>query len=1579
MTNNASQDVDFDLTDVLAQKPPTFLIPKFNLLPLIALPANDELKLEVYYNEDNDFIENSESKSEDILKKAEPINWHRLNSSLNLSLEDQDELNNLLDAVNDNKLKFQRIDCIASKENAMDKEKEDYRHFEQLSKIAQNSLRSLVPDSAIEGFIPATNQNIKRRLSSNNLNDEEPESKKIKIKVQSRNEVPFQLRLSNMSFFTIDGNENLEKLFEEFDNIVTILNASNFGNTDVWFEYIDASKDGLTEYSAIAHGIYPSVVKTVEIFIEKLFIVFNGNKSSLTNDLWIKFYQVLENLSLNLNFNDDVVDNGRVLKLETIKVIISIYKLSLFKITYKKKENYFNKMAKPFKFDVMERCLSILAEYSQDIFDKETGTSDESISTFFNFFSSEEISLLYDCVEELNSFLAMKPILDSWSVNKIALSFQHIITLGNNVNKYIASSYSKILRVVNLIRRTATSVFTQIFQRYPDHRDLLLDLVITSFDKIPNTKQAKKLIEVKTFSLVRDSTQLKAYLDSDQANVFLEEEVVHISYFTYNLVSLLQSLNINFDINHENEQKAIASVLNSADMLQKDWLSWSVLITDSIFQRLTGSFFSCKSSLEVYYKDLMKLLKLPEWNIADYLMSSLVNKMIGVLTIDKKNTDESNALEQIEEQHEDEALNNITINMEALALQVLSAAGSVMLDISKSTTLKDNSYSLDYLSQNFSEVQALLDYLNSLRMFFDRSETTSLSNYFLYKTICLLVDIKHFIDGKKENDENSKYLDILESIDQQLYQIINQNYNIELSSSIIRKKESSVACVLHTLNFDQFLQASILMKFYEPYLKVILLSLRSKKARLRTGAMKNFFGLISKNKNIINLPSVRTTLDEMLEDSSPMVKDITLSILEKTTELTQYMNKINFNFNDGNLTVRRHVLALNQKIFQESSDLSLCIQSLHFIIRKLEDEETKIEQEVSNFLYETLFVKIYDLRDDLSAQEALTEKTVESLTGVISGSEKVHQLFQEFVNLVAVRQESKYDKQKKNDRIDLSKLYFALEAITKSLIIKIVDSQQDEKYEQFSKYVSFLGIIASFNSQNFIGRENLVILYPFLNMNANTKNEKIVRLSILKIFNYCLNKDRIGLRFKILGDMELFLLKNLTKFSITELDIVVSILFNIAKNRSDFGNLVVTGKSLLTSFEPYLNKLTASSRKKAPIQLRADIRLLKILTLLTSFAVYSIGKPQFFNLCPKNSPFNIYVAKILVIILKTQRHSNELLKTTLFQLGHLCNSHPAMYNSPVILNTILQLETDIKGVSDLVKIQFVRTMTLYLRTQELNPTKVTEEITLGLLTKITPLILPLIISNNNNNDADSLLILKNMIEFLKMLQYVKFLNPQLYLSYCIPLIGSFNSEVSTSTIRFFINLDYDLNSSISGTLLEKGLRLSLESFLQKTFESFTKTNLRMFKIVFCLLDKQIFNIGKVLKVFIKLFKEDVLLYSKKLRYDFKSSCFICMNILMVLDHMDRPLIEKFIRLAQLNLDKYEDCLKNNFENEEENSTYTYNGVLCCNVYKLFVESLEKKLENYNTVSFDIQDFKWDSISFNGPIEDRKFIITKYFG
>lgn len=1586
MTNGNDQNDNLDLKDILREKAPTYLIPKFNLLHLMSLPNNDFLELKPIFNSDIDLIDESETVNKEYIQKDGSYDWKQLNSKLNISEEDQQELNNLLDSIDNSKIKFQKFDSIQNFSKQNDTEIHDYEHFKELSEIAKKSLKHMVQEDSVQSSSsPSSNtksiNNNKRKLL---LSDHELlPTKKIKIKLQNSNVLLSQLKFSTINFasFHEDSIENMERLITEFGNFLTVLNMNDFENNEIWFKYIVSSNNNDNADSEIGYGINPSFMKSIEFFIGTLYRFFQDGKYSYTLDMWTNFSQLLDYLALNLLFDDESINNGRSVKLNTIKLIFEIYKFSLLKIEDTNLDkNNINKV-KPFKFDVMESCLSIISEYSQDIFEKETGNSfDDTVNTFFVFFTLSELNLFYDCLRQLDIFLQMKPVLDSWNVNKIALSIQHIIALGNNVNKYLLiNNNNSLLRTANLIRRTATSIFKEIFQRYPVQRDLILDLVISSFDKIPNTKQDKKLIEIKSLTDTRQL--LTSNLDTDllNGNSSIEEDACYISYFTYNLVILLQSLNIN----NEDDQNDTSTILASVDLLQKEWLSWSVLVTDSIFERLVDSLNLCKNSLDMYYKDLIKLLKLPEWNMSEYLLSSLTNKMIDVLSFDKKSkkigNNQDNGDEEKEEQSDTESkeddnaiLTNVSTNTEGMALQVLSAVGSTMLDILSYSDIEDNNYSLKKLSEDSSCLKSLLIYLKSLRKLFTKKKRHDLSSYYKSKTICLLVDIKKNIELNELKNDSKDQIKLLKLIEEELASLVtNQN-------EIDHKDSTS----LEVLNFQQFLQASTLMRFYEPYLQVILSVLGSKKAKLRTGALKNFSLLISKNKKIVNLPFVKKTIISMLKDSSAMVKDSILSILEQSPELSSYMNHININFNDNSLNVRSHVLAINQKIFNESLDISICSQSLHFIIRKLEDEDTKLEEEVAIYLYETLFVKLYLLQNDLSKQEVFCEKIVECLTDVVNSSERIYHIFQEFFNLTAIRQQSRYDKDKKNGKIDTSKLYFALNVITKKLIVKIVDSQQDEQYEEFSKYLTILGIIASCNSQDFINREDLIILYPFLNMNAETKNEKMVRVSILKIFNFCFKKERIGLRTKILGEMELFLLTNLTKFSINEIDIVVSILFNIARNRREFGNLSLTCKSLLTTFQPYMNKLNIRDSNNNHFQLNGETKLLKLIALLTSFAVYSKTRPKEFNISTNGSSLIMHVAKILILILKTQKKSQELLKTTLYQLGSLCNSNPALYNSGVVLGTIVQLLTDMHNISGLVKVQIVKTMTEYLREQELKPTEITEEITLGLLTKITPLVLPLMTINNNNEDEESISILRSMIEFVKMLQYVKFLNPQVYLSYCIPLIGSSNIDIRTSMIRFFINLDYDLNNTntSNSSILEKGLKISLESFLDKKIENFMNINLNNFKIFFYLIDRKIFNVGKVLKIFMKFIREDSVLFSRNLRYDFKSSCFCCLNILLAVEYFDKDLIQEFIKLGQLNLDKYEDSLSkySDHKYDENDLEIVYNGILSLNVYKLFVEFLEKKVENYDTLSFNITDFKWDSISFKGPIENKNFIIDKYF-
>ncbi|XBW36241.1 hypothetical protein QEN19_001822 [Hanseniaspora menglaensis] len=1579
MTEETNINGNFDLKDILRERPPVYLIPKFNILPLMSLPHSDLLQLE--NNDDEDLFDFAKDFLEE--EKNDRISsWKELNENTELSQCDQQQILKLLKEVDDSKIRFQNLSTVFNNVDLNETKDEYNNNVDNLSNVSKTIFKQAVKFSTLEEqYIQSksTQQKRKYTISDDTKSaDEDLNGKRIKIKIEKTSlALSSQLKFACIDFdnFSQNSTESINFLISQFNNIVAVLSINDFSNREVWFPYSESFQEGGEKMSEQIYGIQYDFIKTIKFFSSKMHSLFKDLNMPLTSEIWTLSAKLLDFLSVNLSFDDEIVNKGRNLKLETIKVIIDLYSFSLYKVESDKGSSRLFNIAKPFKFESMYACLSVIAEYSQDIFDKDAGNNgDESFGNFFAFFTVEELGAFYDCLTLLYIFLQQKPILDSWNINKIILSIQHIISLGNNVNKYVLNSNDKVLRTINSIRKTATEIFKELFKRYPVQRDLILDLVVSSFDRIPNTKQGKKLIEVKSIKDVFIFPQ-----NAITTNVREEEneEVIFISYFTYNLVSLLQMLFFEFEFMDQMEdKKQLKEILQKSFDLHKECLSWSVLVTDLVFQKLIDSFFINKNSLEVYYKDLVKLFKVPEWNIAEYLLSAITNKMIDFLSSDKLKDHENDLKDKDVEQFE--LKNNTYTNIEAFVLQVLAFMGSMMIEITSSTSLKTNRYTVLNLSTDIDAFFSLISYLDKLKISVMFKNRFDLANYYILKTLYLLEEIKKNILNDLVKKENQA--EFLIQIDNEILKAANQiNKPNVLKEEYLEllKNENN----LESMQFTESLQNSTLLKFYEPYLGAVLSSLNSDKAKIRTGALSNFSALIAKNQNIIEMPFVKNTIHEMLKDSSAMVKDSILTILEQSPSLKSYIKNINLNFNESNLTVRKHVLLLNQKLYEENfSDLNTSCQSLHFIMQRLEDEDSKLEQFVANYLYEKLFVILYDSANDLTKQEVHCEKIVESLTEVINGSEKIYHLFQDFFNLISIRQHSKYDLTKKNNAIDLSKVYFSLGVITKRLIVKIVDSQQDEKYDQFSNYLSLLGIIASCESQNFINKEDLIILYPFLNMNAENKNEKIVRLSIIKIFDFCLKKEKLGFRAKILGEIELFLVSNLTKFSINELDNVVSILFNISRNMKNYENLVLTSKSLLTTFQPYLNKLQEKNAANESLQINGSIKVQKLLVLISSFAMHSTSKPELFKFCANNSSFFTHVSKILIIILTTQRKSEELLKTAMYQLGLMCNYNPALYNSPIIIETIIRILSDVYTVTDMVKVQTVKIMTKYLREQEVNPTQITEEITLGLVSKITPLVLPLIVSNKKSIIENKFIILKQMIEYIKMLQFVKFLDPQVYLGYCIPLLGSSFSEIKMSMAKFFINLDYDLtanNSNSVSIILEKGLKLSLNSFLDDKVENFININLNMFNIATILIDKKIFDVGKVVKTFMKLIKEDSVLYSRNLQSDFKSSCFLCMNILMSLNYLDKALIQDFIKLGQLNLEKYEESLIR-FKSENSDVNVLYNGVISVNVYKLFVESLEKKLDDYDNVSFTISNFKWDSISFQHSINDIDFVIKQFF-
>lgn len=504
-------------------------------------------------------------------------------------------------------------------------------------------------------------------------------------------------------------------------------------------------------------------------------------------------------------------------------------------------------------FEYLDNIFIFISEYSQDI-----GTEE----------NMENIIKFSELLSNLQILLTPNLIIDSWDLNRIILSLQYILDYGtNNYNL----NFPKFNKAIEKIKKSTTNILKMIFGKYPLQRDLILDLIMISFDKIPTLKEDTKFIGIKNTS---------------------------ITYFTYNIIQMLSNVAVGLDF-----EESLPGILEKSKLHELEMLSYGVMLTDLIIEKIINN-ISLKGKLMVYSKDLVKSIEYVNDVVPDYLLSSLINKLINIM--------------------DNSSMGNVS-------LSVLSELGSFI--IKGKDKLKKDEYFEHLLNDNFILLKEDLKQFNA----------TVDNNYLLKKY--------NFINELKDYMSKNEY----ELFNKQIHNDFELLINAELKGDLVRNDKNDYKLSNNHLNS---------LNYYEIYIKVLLETINNPKLQL--GALKNFSILINQNKGLINTKFIKDLILKILKEDKVIIKEVILNFIKQDIKYIElFINEIEFNVLNDSLNIRKTVLSINKTIFEQSINEKLKFYGLKGIFKLIDDDNSMVKNEVKAYLYENVFEPLLDEIDEV--------------------------------------------------------------------------------------------------------------------------------------------------------------------------------------------------------------------------------------------------------------------------------------------------------------------------------------------------------------------------------------------------------------------------------------------------------------------------------------------------------------------------------------------------------------------------------------------------------------------------------------
>lgn len=1151
----------------------------------------------------------------------------------------------------------------------------------------------------------------------------------------------------------------LDEIFEANDSLAqdtsNKTNKSNSDNPIQWFALSNSSTE-----PCLANAVLVTLEDSIrKIKASKFF------RETLEFDKILNLYKILERSILNA---DSVVDSSsRLLESETEEieriVLICDNAMKAIKVLFR-----IFSSGRPEKNIIPEDLLnSIVNLLSKELENYILPLSSQSLG---NKPIMRLKGLLGGFCQEVTQFIDILSKFSSSSSNLTESAITKLEFLTIKVIFYEASAKPKdsLFGATNIesLRVSCMRLTSILYGHYPDQRSFILDEILSSFAKLPVTKSARQfrlsdgvsiqLVSALIMKLVQTCGSMKFdFIDPREVDSDLSSKLP----VRREELAKVSSESINESSNSAAE--VINYLLSRAMKTTKSG--------DSPFRQL----------IDLFMEDFLNVLPNPEWPAAELLLYTLSTSLTSMLETDKDG-----------------------VMATTMALELLGTIISKLWHFKKSEDkLIDLSPTMSVDAfRNFSDsVHYVLLYLQNIAA----KDTTVSSSYRYFLTLYASI-LSSLLETTEEGELRTQIIKRLDDI------IVNGKEGSWLDYG--KDEVHSIDPKTHALKaYDIFLHSRSLSRYYDRILTSILRSLNHSKINMRTKSLRVVSQLLAQNADIFSLPPVQKSLSERLIDSSSQVRDAAVDIVGKYIVLKPEFAKdfyliICDRSSDTGLAVRKRVVKLLKDIYNVTDDIQIKIEIADRLVKRVEDEETNISDLAISILTEFFFgpldikAKPGDLQYQLLRKSA-TQTITTILEAVWKKSDRTARLLGQFFD----------------------KLFHPVKGIApdsaKDTVRILVEELTERASEEQDGEVldKLLGLLAQLVKSNgsFIRQDQLSLLLGYIVDENSSSITPSACLYVLSIFSKSL--DLIGpLRPQFLQELQMALLKRLSKFSIREQSEGVPCLWKVLVMRKDIKTIASVGLSCLKAIEPYVKAATAKTLTTA------DMKLIKLSSLLGNIGRYcevdeymSVFKAVQTNK-PSSNLAELIVRKHLVFF-----NSNipvTVRKVAIQTICNVCTTHPLMFLSKAVLmvNDNIMNGTE----NEELKITLMKMLIDFLNYEEetanaiaaLKSVKKSQEVDLGVFYGVTnkfvndgasaslmqryiPKVIEIALSGETDIALTATLLLERIIS-------QGFANPRIAVSTIVALETSRRADISTVAKSMHAKLHDKHESLIESSYVE---------------------------------------------------------------------------------------------------------------------------------------------------------------------------------
>lgn len=828
-----------------------------------------------------------------------------------------------------------------------------------------------------------------------------------------------------------------------------------------------------------------------------------------------------------------------------------------------------------------------------------------------------------------------------------------------------------------ILRRSAMGVLAKVFSKYEDQRSFILNEILASLEKLPSSGRSArqyKLTDGKSIQLLsalvmqlvqttalqssgiskrtkakRSVTGANGHTETDEEDDSDDGDSIEKSDgHSRRKMSPLQKLKRLVDPIHENS-------VGSAQYITK------FIVQRAMVSTKTGD-QPYRNLLDLFTEDLISVLGSMDWPASQLLLRILASQLVGIA--DHK---QSGA------------------NAKNMALELLGWMGSAITDLTIGAQnlpmLKEDSDSrlADQLkglfedhSRNELRPEDLLTEggpYHMAREFMQEKRTDddwqllSAQSFYLAQWSKSVMTWYEAIE-----DDDEEQIGLATELAKTLVVMIEEqdlsNASSELAS--ISMSQARAAYTLTVLNLG-------FCKAFDTILKVLLGSITSDQAKIRSRSLKSVVQMLERDPNLLDRdPTIIRVIFRCATDSSPMVRDSALALIGKCVSLKPKLEEEGCRMiltcsSDPTIGVRKRCIILLKEIYSRDSRADLKAAIAEAFLQRSQDHEESVSSLASQTLEEVWFAAFYGNLDNETAKATVNlNQQISLVVKSVARGDAVIMPLERFL-----RKTLPPGSKANGNNIRVCKKMVA------GMVERVLDDS--DKAEQQDIFQA-LTVFAKANPDLFTPGQ-LEVLQPYIK-NLKDSDDLFIFRSIVVIFR-CVLPQLSESHKTFLQTVQNDLFQSISKLARSELNEVMACLWTINGVLSNPERLFRLTLSLLKGInglrdKDYSDPANAESLKR----IRSYVRIAGCVGKYCDLETYATHFKSMLPWWKGGTVANLMVESIAPWTLSTQ--PRQLRVTALESIGSVCESWPAQFGKERTLRSISTVfqedDVDLKSI-----------------------------------------------------------------------------------------------------------------------------------------------------------------------------------------------------------------------------------------------------------------------------------------------------------